>query len=390
MNTPNRIEFLRIVEKYLDGTANAKQASAVEQYFDLFSTEPDVLDTVDKKDLRVIHDRLKSAIDTRIDQEDKFHTVVPWKYFSVAASILLAATIGIYFYQSRKPQLKQFSKPAGMHADIAPGGNKAILTLANGSKISLNDVHSGKIANQFGTSISKAKDGSLVYDRSTSADTRLVYNSVETPKGGQYQIILEDGTKVWLNAASSLKYPLAFDGKERKVELNGEAYFEVAKNKSKPFRVVTDHQVVEVLGTHFDINSYTDEPFTRTSLLEGSVRVTSLASNAKVVIKPGQQSVLKSGSSSAVIAVKNIDIDEAVAWKNGYFMFDEEPLESILRKISRWYDVDVQYKGMDAKNQLYFSGTLSKYSNVSKVLKKLELTESVHFKVDGRTIVVMP
>ncbi|MET1055794.1 MAG: FecR domain-containing protein [Pedobacter sp.] len=389
MNTPNKKEFLRLVKSYLDGTATPKQASTVEQYFDLFSTEPDILDTVDKTEVREIHDRLKSAIDARIDQEDKFHTVVPWKYLSVAASILLAATIGIYFYASRHSEVKQFSKPA-MVADIAPGGNKAILTLSNGTKISLSDARSGKIANQNGTSIVKTNEGHLVYQSSASANTAAAYNSVETPKGGQYQLVLEDGTKVWLNAASALKYPLAFDGKERKVELNGEAYFEVAHNKSKPFRVVTNHQVVEVLGTHFDINSYTDEPATKTSLLEGSVRVTSFGSNAKMVIRPGQQAVVSTSHPLSAITVKNIDIDEAVAWKNGYFMFDEESLESILRKIARWYDVDIQYKGLDAKNKLFFSGTLSRYSNVSKVLKKLELTESVHFKIEGRTILVMP
>jgi transmembrane sensor len=395
MNTPNKNEFLRLVESYLDGTATRKQTATVERYFDLFSSEPDILETVDKAEIRAIHDRLKSAIDfsidqeENIDQEDKFQTVVPWKYLSVAASILLAATIGIYFYQSRQPQLNQFSQRQ-MVTDIAPGGNKAILTLSNGTKISLNDARSGKIANQNGTSILKTKEGHLVYNPSASVNAELAYNSVETPKGGQYQLILADGTKVWLNAASSLKYPLAFDGKDRKVELNGEAYFEVAANKSKPFKVVTSHQVVEVLGTHFDINSYTDEPSTRTSLIEGSVKVTSLASNKKMIIRPGQQSIVSTAHPQAAIAIKNIDIDEAVAWKNGYFMFDEESLESILRKIARWYDVDIQYKGLDAKNTLFFSGTLSRYSNVSKVLKKLELTESVHFKIEGRTILVMP
>ncbi|CAM4424474.1 FecR family protein [Pedobacter westerhofensis] len=389
MNTPNQKEFLRLVELYLDGNATAKQAATVEQYFDLFSSEPDILDSIDKLEVRVIHDRLKSAIDTRIDQEDKFHSVVPWKYLSVAASILLAATIGIYFYHSRQPQLKQFSQQK-MVADVAPGGNNAILTLSDGQKISLNDARTGSIANQYGTSISKSKEGHLIYNSSASAKNTVAYNSVETPKGGQYQLLLADGTKVWLNAASSLRYPLAFDGKDRQVELSGEAYFEVAHNKSKPFRVLSNHQVVEVLGTHFDINSYADEPATKTSLIEGSVRVTSLGSKAKIVIRPGQQSVLNSALPSSDITVKNIDIDEAVAWKNGYFMFDEESLESILRKIARWYDVDIQYKGMDAKNKLFFSGTLSRYSNVSKVLKKLELTESVHFKIEGRTIYVMP
>jgi len=389
MNTPNKNEFLRLVENYLDGTATSKQAATVEQYFDLFSAEPDILDTVDKTEVREIHDRLKSAIDTRIDQEDKFQTVVPWKYLSVAASILLAATIGIYFYQSRKPQLNQFSKQP-MVADVAPGGNKAILTLSNGTRISLSDARSGKIANQNGTSVLKTSEGHLVYNSTAASTATTAYNSVETPKGGQYQLMLPDGTNVWLNAASSLKYPLSFNGKERKVELNGEAYFEVAHNQSKPFRVVTAHQVVEVLGTHFDINSYTDEPVTRTSLIEGSVSVTSLGSHAKLVIRPGQQSIVSSALPASAIGVKNIDIDEAVAWKNGYFMFDEESLESILRKIARWYDVDIQYKGLEAKNKLFFSGTLSRYSNVSKVLKKLELTESVHFKIEGRTILVMP
>lgn len=388
MNTPNKKEFLRLVESYLDGTATEKQTSTVEKYFDLFSAEPDILDSVDKAEVRVIHDRLKLAIDTKIDQEDKFYPVVPWTYLSIAASVLLVATIGLYFYLSRQPQVKQFSQQA-MVADVAPGGNKAVLTLADGKKISLTDAKNGTIAKENGTSILKTTEGQLIYQGQKTSNV-IAYNSVATPNGGQYQLTLNDGTKVWLNAASSLKYPLSFEGKERKVELNGEAYFEVAHNKSKPFRVVTSHQEVEVLGTHFDINSYDDEPNTRTSLIEGSVRVTNLTSNKNITILPGQQSILSAAKPEAAIKVRNIDLDEAISWKNGYFMFDEESLESILRKIARWYDVDIQYKGLSEKNKLFFSGTLSKYSNVSKVLRKLELTESVHFKIEGRTILVMP
>ncbi|MCX2477802.1 FecR domain-containing protein [Pedobacter sp. MC2016-15] len=388
MNTPNKKEFLRLVESYLDGTATEKQTSTVEKYFDLFSAEPDILDSVDKAEVRVIHDRLKLAIDTKIDQEDKFYPVVPWTYLSIAASVVLAATIGLYFYHSRQPQVKQFSRQV-MVADVAPGGNKAVLTLADGKKISLTDAKNGTIANEGGTSILKTTEGQLIYQGQKTSNV-IAYNSVATPNGGQYQLTLNDGTKVWLNAASSLKYPLSFEGKERRVELNGEAYFEVAHNKSKPFRVVTSHQEVEVLGTHFDINSYDDEPSTRTSLIEGSVRVTNLSSNKNITILPGQQSILSAAKPESAIKVRNIDIDEAISWKNGYFMFDEESLESILRKIARWYDVDIQYKGLNEKNKLFFSGTLSKYSNVSKVLRKLELTESVHFKIEGRTILVMP
>lgn len=388
MNTPNKKEFLRLVESYLDGTATEKQTSTVEKYFDLFSAEPDILDSVDKAEVRVIHDRLKLAIDTKIDQEDKFYPVVPWTYLSIAASVVLAATIGLYFYHSRQSQVKQFSQQA-MVADVAPGGNKAILTLADGKKISLTDAKNGTIAQENGTSILKTTEGQLIYQGQKTSNV-IAYNSVATPNGGQYQLTLNDGTKVWLNAASSLKYPLCFEGKERRVELNGEAYFEVAHNKSKPFRVITSHQEVEVLGTHFDINSYDDEPNTRTSLIEGSVRVTNLSSNKNITILPGQQSILSAAKPEAAIKVRNIDIDEAISWKNGYFMFDEESLESILRTIARWYDVDIQYKGLSENNKLFFSGTLSKYSNVSKVLRKLELTESVHFKIEGRTILVMP
>lgn len=381
MNTPNKKEFLRLVDAYLAGNANAKQSATVEQYFDLFSTEPDILDTLDKKAIREIHDRLKTGIDARIENNERPRFVLTWKYASVAAAILFIASIGIYFYRPDLQQLKPFSKKATMLSDIAPGGNKAVLTLANGSKISLTDAKAGEIASQSGTSIS---NGSLVYTHPGTVGREITYNSVETPKGGQYQLTLSDGTKVWLNAASSLKYPLVFPGNERKVELSGEAYFEVAKNKAKPFKVYTDRQVVEVLGTHFDINAYSDELSTRTSLIEGSVSVSNLRSGARIKISPGQQAIV-----SSAITVKNIDVDEAMAWKNGYFMFDDETLESILRKVSRWYDVDIEYQNADFSRKLYFSGTLSRYSNVSKVLKKLELTESVHFKIEGRKIIVL-
>lgn len=389
MSTPNKKEFLRMVDAYLAGTANAKQSSAVEQYFDLFSNEPDVLEDRTKAEISEIHDRLKSTIDQNIQKlEEKPTFFISWKYASIAATILCVAAFGTYLYQTSHPALKPFSHPVTMRADIAPGGNKAILTLANGARISLTDAKAGKIANQYGVNLHKTKEGNLEYDRSNSKYGDIVYNSIETPKGGQYHLVLPDGTQVWLNAASFLKYPVAFSHSERRVELSGEAYFEVAKNKKIPFKVVTNRQMVEVLGTHFDVNAYLDEASTLTSLLEGSVEVSDLKSSRKTIIKPGQQSILN--PADLVIRVKNIDTDDAVAWKNGYFTFDEESLESILRKVSRWYDVDIIYQGMNEKNAIVFSGTLSRYSNVSKVLKKLELTEAIRFRIDGRKIIVTP
>lgn len=395
MNTPHQTEFLRLVTKYLDGTATAKQKAAVERYFDLFSSGPDFLESATREQTDKVHDRLKAKIDQQIAAEEQeeyheelTHPGLPWKYLSIAATILLAASIGMYLYFSSHQKVKPFSKKTAMVADVAPGSNKAVLTLSDGKQISLTDAENGQLASQDGTDINKTKDGELVYSRAGESDA-IAYNSVATPRGGQYQLTLSDGTKVWLNAASILKYPTTFSGDERTVQLDGEAYFEVAHNASKPFRVISDRQTVEVLGTHFDINSYGDEPATRTSLIEGSVRVSKTGSAEKIVIRPGQQAIVRE-TTSGKIKIKNIDIDEAVAWKNGYFMFDEEPLGSILRKIARWYDVDIEYKGLKQDNDLYFSGTLSRYSNVSKVLDKLELTESVHFKIEGRKIFVMP
>lgn len=389
MKTSHKKEFSRLIDAYLAGTADENEIAALEKYYDQFSDEADVTETFDLNDTEETHDRLKSIIDEQIYRVEKPAIRLTWKRISIAASVLLAAAAGFYFYNSagKQPLNQPGNQSAPAIAAITPGSNKAILTLSNGSKISLTDAKAGQIAEQSGVSINKTKDGALVYAANSSKNNEAVYNSVETPKGGQYQVNLPDGTKVWLNAASSLRYPLEFAGHERKVELIGEAYFEVAKNKAKPFKVYTDKEIVEVLGTHFNINAYTDESSTRTSLLEGSVKVTSVKSAASTVIKPGQQSVI---NSNAAITVKEIDTDEAVAWKNGYFMFDAESLESILRKVSRWYDVDIQYKGVDLSKGIYFSGTLSKYSDVAKVLNKLEMIGAVHFKIEGRKIIVLP
>jgi len=388
MSTANKKQFSRLVDAYLNGTASSKERAVIEQYYDLFSDGEDVFENMERTEIKEVGDRLKSRIDATIKNKERPHFLLPWKYISVAATILLAAAMGIYFYKLNQPKLKASIHKTKMLADISPGGNKAILTLASGRKISLTDAMLGKVANEQGIVINKTKDGQLVYEGSKSNPEEMDYNSVETPKGGQYQLTLPDGTQVWLNAASTLRYPIAFSEKERVVELSGEAYFEVAKDKGKRFIVSTARESVEVLGTHFNINSYTDETFTKTTLIEGSVKVKNSKSGFSMVIKPGQQAMVSSGLST--VKLKDVDVDEAMAWKKGYFMFDEENLESILRKVSRWYDVDIQYQDSDLKKKLLFSGTLSRYSNVSKVLKKLELTESVQFKIEGRKIIVLP
>lgn len=272
--------------------------------------------------------------------------------------------------------------------DIPPGGNKAILTLADGKTITLNEAANGELVKAEGIVIRKTGQGQLVYevagnDAGAATDT---YNTISTPKGGTYQVILPDGTKVWLNAASTLKFPTSFVAlNERKVELSGEAYFEVTKDIRQPFKVLTTKQEVQVLGTHFNISSYADESIVKTTLLEGSVKVKNLlgVKEANVILKPGQQAIVNEGE----IKVTKADVDEVLAWKNGVFVFNDEPLESIMKKVSRWYDVEVVYEGVD-KNKL-FGGSVSRFDNVSKVLRQLELTGGVHFKVEEGRIIAM-
>ncbi|HEX8023455.1 MAG TPA: FecR domain-containing protein [Mucilaginibacter sp.] len=305
------------------------------------------------------------------------------RYRLTAAAILLFVFTGTYCLLHRKAQ---DAAPRISKTDVKPGKNQATLTLANGKKLILNNTLSGKLANEAGVTISKNSKGELIYTTHESGSTKQSSNRINTlatSKGEQYQVILPDGSHVWLNAVSTLKYPVAFTGNERLVELTGEAYFEVAHNKAMPFKVKTRQQQVEVLGTHFNINAYTDEKTTATTLLEGSVKVTTASRNQKMIIKPGEQSTVNGDTMN----VQEVDTDEAVAWKNGYFLFNDENLAGIMKKVSRWYNVEVEYKDA-AMQSLVFSGTVSKYQNVSQVIKTLELTNAVHFKVlDNRIIV---
>lgn len=302
-----------------------------------------------------------------------------WPAVAAAACLILAFSSALYFYNIGNSVENKLTKT--FVQDIPAGGNKAYLTLADGKKISLTDASSGTIATQSGIRITKTSNGQLVY---TIADQKVLgqndhYNRIETPRGGQYQLNLPDGTKVWLNAASSLKYLANFSSKkERRVELTGEAYFEVAKDKSHPFIVNSAGQEIKVLGTHFNVNAYSDEHNIRTTLLEGSVKL-----NDDVILVPGEQSVFARGQ----FMVKTVNVSDAIDWKNGEFVFNKEPLTDILRKVSRWYNIDVVYL-RSAQDVPTFSGSVSRFENVSVVLRMLEETSNVRFSIEGKTIKV--
>ncbi|WP_428331525.1 FecR family protein [Mucilaginibacter sp.] len=306
-----------------------------------------------------------------------------------AAAIILPLAIGIMLFAHQGNDKKKYAKQlAHQQNDLKPGGNKAVLTLANGSKINLDNARDGEIAREPDAIVDKTGDGELVYNTkkqpAEAPEIAEAINIISTPRGGQYKLVLADGTKVWLNAASSLKYPTAFAGNERNVELTGEAYFEVAKNAAKPFFVKTANQTVEVLGTHFNINSYTDEKATKTTLLEGSVKVTGNFNKVTVKLVPGQQAVNASGSISIT---NDADIDEAVAWKNGKFLFKNAGLQAIMRQISRWYDVDVAYQGNIAER--HYEGRISRDVPVSQIFMILK-TSGLNFTINGGKIIVKP
>ena len=379
---------LILLAKFEKGEVSEQELDELDKWYQAFDNDIKYTTGLSQAQQMQAKDYLLIRINSRLDQElaaedthRQVRSIGLWRRIAVAASVLVCLSIGGYFLVQKNNTTEQTAR-SEQH-DIAPGGNKAILTLANGKKVSLTDAKNGELSVQSGVRVVKEKDGQLTY---TAVDTasyslHLSYNTIETPRGGQYQVLLPDGSRVWLNAASSLKYPTSFSTlKERRVQLSGEAYFEVAHNKAHPFLVQTDKQTVTVLGTHFDVNAYTDESYTKTTLLEGAVNI-----NNTIFLKPGEQSTLNRIGNG--FTVSPAESDDAVAWKNGKFVFQNEHIESIMRKLARWYDVDVIYQ--DSFNDKTFTGSISRFDNISKILNKITFTSDVHFMLEGRRITVI-
>ena len=306
--------------------------------------------------------------------------LVKTSWIKYAAVAILLLSVGLYFFKVKQTGFDTFR--AKISNDIKPGGNNAILTLSNGTRIILNDAKNGKLAVQGSASVVKLASGELKYNQNGVSEELPVYNTMSTPRGGQYKLQLPDGTVVMLNSESSITFPIAFKGKVRNVSLTGEAYFEVAKNKKMPFHVSFGDQQVEVLGTHFNISAYKDQPDYKTTLLEGSVRIS--RGNENHLLVPGQQAVYK--SDSKMFAVNDVDTEDVIAWKNGLFQFDNTELDQVMLQLSRWYNVDVEYDG--PKPVLNFTGAVKRDNNLSRVIKILESTGGVKFTINGNTIIV--
>lgn len=378
----NKQEVEQLIDRYLLGECTLAEKALIERFY---------MEEASKRKLPVDAEPFSGKKEEMWRVISSPHSAgrVKRSYTKIAAAAMLFLTVaaGLYLFSAKQQGIPVVVTETKYAVDLKPGGNKAVLTLFDGRKIILNEVKNGLLSSKKGSVVRKISDGEVSYQHAANlgfaGQKEGLYNTLETPRGGQYRLELPDGTKVWLNAASVLRFPADFSGKERQVSLIGEAYFEVAKRKAQPFKVKTGAQVIEVLGTHFNITAYPDEQIYKTTLLEGSVKV--LAGDDQRLIKPGEQARFKAGSE---IAVTEVDVEEAVAWKNNKFTFNSQPLESIMRQISRWYNVDVQYKGNISKK--LFTGSISRYANVSKVLSVLELTTQIHFKIEERRITVMP
>ena len=398
-----------IVLKYVrDRSLSADEAARLRQWLAESGDRKEIIDRMrDDPDwvLEQLHrmqevrtEAIWSKVESRITSQQ---TSIPltsrtgrrWWLYTAAASIMVICVGGWFWYShvNHRPAIAP-AAPVAAATDVKPGGNRAILTLADGRRIDLGATANGVLANQGNTKVAKLSDGQLAYNLAYNKDktaeakppTVIAYNSLSTPRAGQFTLRLPDGTQVWLNNASVLKYPVAFTGADREVELTGEAYFEVARDPAHPFHVkVQNGPTVDVLGTSFNVMAYSDEPTERTTLIDGSIRVTQ--NNQSVELNHEQQSSLDAQGKLRV--TPDINVQEVIAWKNGYFHFDNSSLQTTMRQLARWYDIDVEYQGQLPEH--VFSGKIQRNLSLMDILKNLE-TEQVHFKLEGRKLLVTP
>lgn len=331
-------------------------------------------------------DRMRQPEADLIFMEKPVYRIKPWKWSIAAASVILIVTTGIWLL---KPRHTNRVAPAIVattpaNADVKPGGNNAMLILGDGSEISLDSAGNGTLAQQGNTRITKSANGQLLYNNTGKPSAAATLNTLKTPLGGQYKLTLSDGTLVWLNAGSSITYPTSFSGGTRQVSVTGESYFEVAPDANTPFRVKVNNIHVEVLGTHFNINAYEDESSVKTTLLEGAVKVA--AGGHERLLAPGQQARIAPGT--AIQVVDNVNISESVAWKEGYFSFDNADIQTVMRQLSRWYNIEVKYEG--AIPQRVFTGEIGRSLTLTQVLKGLSKTRIKYRIESGNRIVIQP
>jgi transmembrane sensor len=389
----NHSAMQKLLDRYLSGACSAEEQLKVEQWLEQQQNADNEWTEMDAPAKAAWMALLRQDVRHTIQSKAVAPPVIPiykrpFFRMAAAAAIILMIGTGAWWLKQGSSRDMVKIREADLHLnDVLPGGNKAVLTLANGSTITLDSAANGKLAQQGNTTVLKAANGQLAYNAVNERPTEVVYNTLATPRGGQYRLVLPDGSKVWLNAASSIYYPTVFRGKERKVSITGEAYFEITENAAMPFVVEAttysgNRGEVKVLGTHFDVNAYNDEKTMNTTLLEGSVLVKK--DGATALLKPGQQAQLP--KEGGIKLVNDADLEEIVAWKNGKTSFRKMDVENIMRQVARWYDVEIVYEdGIPDR----YTGTVSRDVPVSQLLRYLELSGGVHFRIEGKKITVL-
>ncbi|MEO6948336.1 MAG: FecR domain-containing protein [Ginsengibacter sp.] len=385
--------LFKLADAYLKGESSAEEERELHDWYDsqINDEEEKVIistnETEEEIGKRILHE-IRAKIEAGKKSEKDKVVLFRKPLFWVAASVIFLLAFALVFSAINKPSEEVL--PAGQISseytnDVQPGRQKAMLVLSDGKKVPLDKSESGKVIMDGSTEVMN-EEGSLIYNNVTGEDESVRFNTLITSRGETYPLVLSDGSKVWLNSASSIRFPVVFKGKERAVEITGEAYFEVAHNNKMPFRVSVNNMEVKVLGTHFNINSYNDDGAIKTTLLQGSVRV--MEGNKSVLIKPGEQAQVFDPAFNPIkkIQVQTVNVDDVVAWKNGFFSFRHSNLKDIVKQLSRWYDIEVKYEG-DIKQQ-EFTGKIDRHLSLSEVLKIMEQT-GVYFKIEGKTLTIL-
>ena len=396
MSVPDEQLLAVLANKFLAGTATAEEQEQLHQLYDKWIDDEEIV-VSETEQAEVLRTEILQALKDRINGQTKvipFYKRKSWRMVVAASLIIVAGVLLFYYIQPATKKDAFASKQTNIPANqspVKPGKDRATLTLSDGRVIDLDSSGAGLLAQQGNTSIIN-KDGKIIYDPNKKGSGETIYNTISTPRGGQYQLVLPDGSKVWLNATSSIKFPVAFTGNSRRVELTGEAYFEVTKNPARPFKVIVPPQPgrhegaeVEVLGTHFNIMAYGEEEKIATTLLEGSVKVMNQAAKKQsAILKPGEQVSLS--HLSELSQPMSVETEEVVSWKNGKFYFNNSDIKVIMRQIARWYDMDVEYRNIPSETQL--GGVVSRKEDLRQLLNYFEIAGKVHFIVEGRKIIV--
>ncbi|HTN08316.1 FecR family protein [Agriterribacter sp.] len=384
MSGNNKAKYLeQLAKKVLTGKASGEEKLFLEEYYNAFEKHIDAHSELSEAEIVLLQQSIRKNIQSRLA-----HHSVPvrrsifsqWRW--AAAAVVLVSITAVLFVNKQNTNTdtaQTHAKPA----DILPGGNKATLILDDGSVILLDEAKTGTLAQQGGIAVNKTGDGKLIYSVATQnqAELRVSYNTITTPKGGQYQVLLPDGTKVWLNAASSIYFPTSFKEKQRTVSITGEVYFEVAHNAQQPFVVAAGKTRVEVLGTHFNIMAYGNEDVAKTTLIEGSVKVTDEGRIAK--LHPGEQLQL---NEKEFKVVRQADIEAELAWKNGLFFFKDAGIETVMKQAERWYNITVKYEGKIPEKQ--FNGKIPRNVNLSELMEILSFYDDMKCTIDGNTVTI--